>query len=50
MKSPSFRFPDNPATGEPFPYQLDGDTASLDVATTLDPEDASWYWRVEMRS
>lgn len=41
--------PDNPATGKPFPYRLEGDTASLDVATTLDPEDATWYWRVEMR-
>jgi hypothetical protein len=41
--------PDNPATGEPFPYRLDGDAAILDAATTLDPEDASWYWRVEMR-
>ena len=41
--------PENPATGEPFPYHLDGDTASLDVATTLDPEDANWYWRVEMQ-
>jgi hypothetical protein len=41
--------PDNPATGEPFPYRLENDTAVLDVATTLDAEDASWYWRVEMQ-
>ncbi len=41
--------PDNPATGQPFPYGLEGNVATLDVATSLDPEDASWYWRVEMR-
>lgn len=41
--------PRNPATGAAFPYRLDGDTATLDVATTPNPDDASWYWRVEMR-